>query len=173
MRFAREFVLLDPQQHDVKRFDCGKPDMNVFLSRYADKNKKLGLSATWVLVTQPCQDDTKKALIGAYYTLALSTVSREQIPSDKKLPAYPVPVVLLARLAVNRLFQKQGLGEKTLISALRQSVCLTDKGLPTLGVVLDVLDNDALGFYQRFDTFQTFTDDPMRLFIPMNVLRKL
>jgi hypothetical protein len=71
------------------------------------------------------------------------------------------------------LFQKQGLGEKTLISALRQGVCLTDKGLPTLGVVLDVLDNDALGFYQRFDTFQTFTDDPMRLFIPMNVLRKL
>ena len=46
MRFAQQFALLDPQQHDVKRFDCGKPDMNVFLSRYADKNKKLGLSAT-------------------------------------------------------------------------------------------------------------------------------
>jgi hypothetical protein len=44
-------------------------------------------------------------------------------------------VVLLARLAVNRSVQKQGLGEKTLVSALRQSVCLTDKGLPALGVI--------------------------------------
>ncbi len=173
MTFARQFVLLDPQQHDVKSFDCGKPDMNVFLSRYADKNKKLGLSATWILAKQQPQEDTKKALIGAYYTLASTTVSREQIPTDKNLPAYPVPVVLLARLAVNRCFQKQGLGEKTLVSALRQSVYLTDKGLPALGVVLDVLDNDALSFYQQFEVFQTFTDDPMRLFVSMNVLRKL
>jgi hypothetical protein len=173
MTFASQFVLLDLQQHDVKSFDCGKPDMNVFLSRYADKNKKLGLSATWVLATQQPQDDTKKAVIGAYYTLASSTVSREQIPADKHLPAYPVPVVLLARLAVNRGFQKQGLGEKTLVSALRQSVSLTDKGLPALGVILDVLDNDALRFYQQFDIFQPFTDDPMRLFVSMNVLRKL
>ncbi len=173
MTFASQFVLLDLQQHDVKTFDCGKPDMNVFLSRYADKNKKLGFSATWVLVTQQQQDDTKKALIGAYYTLASTTVSREQIPADKNLPAYPVPVVLLARLAVNSGFQKQGLGEKTLVSALRKSVCLTDKGLPALGVILDVLDNDALRFYQQFDVFQSFTDDPMRLFVSINILKKL
>lgn len=173
MIFANQFVMLDPQQHDVKAFDCLKPDMNLFLSRYADKNKKLGLSATWVLVTQQTQDDTKKAVIGAYYTLASTTVSREQIPIDRNLPAYPVPVVLLARLAVNGCFQNQGLGEKTLVSALRQSVCLTDKGLPALGVVLDVLDNQALGFYQRFEVFHPFTNNPMRLFVPMTVLRKI
>jgi hypothetical protein len=172
--FASQFVLLDPQQHDVKSFDCGnKPDMNLFLSRYADKNKKLGLSATWVLTKQHAQDDDKKAMIGTYYTLASTMVSREHIPANKNLPAYPVPVVLLARLAVDRYFQKQGLGEKTLVSALRQSVCLTDKGLPALGVILDVIDNDALGFYQKFEVFQPFTDDPMRLFVPMNVLRNI
>ena len=93
--------------------------------------------------------------------------------NHKNLPAYPVPVVLLARLAVNHCFQNQGLGEKTLVSALRQSVCLTDKGLPALGVVLDVLDNQALGFFQRFEVFHSFTNDPMRLFVPMNVLRKI
>lgn len=172
MAFAQCVVLLDPQQHDVKQFDCGKSDMNVFLSRYADKNRKLGLSATWVL-TEHTEDNANKALIATYYTLASSTVSREQLPTDKALPAYPVPVVLLARLAVNRCFQKQGLGEKTLISALRQSVHLTDKGLPALGVVLDVLDQDALGFYQQFEVFQPFTDSPMRLFVPMHVIRKL
>lgn len=173
MTFASQFLLLEQQQHDVKSFDCGKPDMNQFLSRYADKNRKLGLSATWVLTTQQPQDNIEKATIAAYYTLASTTVSREQIPTDKNLPAYPVPVVLLARLAVNRCFQKQGLGEKTLVSALRQSVTLTDKGLPALGVVLDVLDNDALGFYQKFEVFQPFTHEPMRLFVPMNLLRKI
>ena len=172
MVFAQCVVLLDLQQQDVKQFDCGKLDMNVFLSRYADKNRKLGLSATWVLTAQT-ESDAKKSLIAAYYTLASSTVSREQIPTDKKLPAYPVPIVLLARLAVNRCFQKQGLGEKTLISALRQSVNLTNKGLPALGVVLDVLDKDALNFYQQFEVFQELTDNPMRLFIPMSIIKTL
>ncbi|POZ53100.1 GNAT family N-acetyltransferase [Methylovulum psychrotolerans] len=171
MAFASQFVLLNPQQHEVKSFDCGKPDMNVFLSRYADKNRKLGLSATWILTTQCPQDNLNKTAIGAYYTLASTAVSREQLPTDKNLPAYPVPVVLLARLAVNRCFQKQGLGEKTLVSALRQSVYLTDKGLPALGVVLDVLDGDALGFYQAFGMFRPFTDQPMRLFVPMEAIR--
>jgi hypothetical protein len=170
---AGQFVLLDAKQHDCKKFDCGKPEMNLFLSRYAVKNRKLGLSSTWILPEKQLQDKFKKASIEAYYTLASATVSREKIPIENKLPAYPVPVVLLARLAVNCCFQKQGLGEKTLVSALRQCVYLTDKGLPALGVVLDVLDHDALGFYQRFDIFQTFTDDPMRLFVPMHVLRQI
>ena len=172
MTFNQQFVLLDTKQHDLKSFDCGKSEMNLFLSRYADKNRKLGLSSTWVLVEE-AEEDKGKSTIGAYYTLASSTVIRDQIPSTKKLPAYPVPVVLLARLAVNNRFQKQGLGEKTLVSALRQSVFLTDKGLPALGVVLDVLDNDALGFYQKFEVFQSFTNDPMRLFVPMNVIRQI
>lgn len=173
MALAEQFVLLDPKQHDVTRFDCGKTEMNEFLSRYAHQNRKLGLSSTWVLPENLPQDEVKKAHIGAYYTLASTTVSREQIPTDKRLPAYPVPVVLLARLAVNDRFQKQGLGEKTLVSALRQCVVLTNRGLPALGVILDVLDNDALGFYQKFDVFQPFTDEPMRLFVPMNVLRQI
>lgn len=172
MAFA-QFVLLDPKQHDVKNFDCGKSEMNLFLNRYADKNRKLGLSSTWVLPGNLPQGEVKKATIGAYYTLASTTVCREQIPTDKKLPAYPVPVVLLARLAVNGRFQKRGLGGKTLVGALRQCVSLTDRGLPALGVILDVLDNDALGFYQRFDVFQPITDEPMRLFVPMNVLRQI
>jgi hypothetical protein len=55
-------------------------------------------------------------------------------------------VVLLARLAVDNQFKGQCLSEKTLITALRKSVELTDIGLPALGIVLDVLDNEALSF---------------------------
>ncbi len=167
------FVLLDSQRHDVKNFDCGKPDMNQFLSRYADKNRKLGISSTWVLSEKQPLETVSKAIIKAYYTLAFSTVARERIPSDKSLPAYPVPVILLARLAVSCAFQKQNLGAKTLVTALRQCVVLTDNSLPVLGVVIDVLDNEALSFYQKFKLFQPFTDNPMRLFVPTNALRQI
>ena len=101
------------------------------------------------------------------------TVTREQIPTDERLPGYPVPVVLLARLAVDQRFQGQRVGEKSLVSALRHSVILTERGLPAMGVILDVLDEDALAFYQKFDLFQPFTDDPMRLFVPMRVVGQI
>ena len=170
MAFLQEFVLVDKTQHDLKRFSCGKPEMDTFLARFAVKNMKLGLSSTWVL---PVDDAAKKSQIAAYYSLASSTVSRESIPTNKRLPGYPVSVVLLARLAVDQQFTKQRLGEKTLITALRKAVELTTTGLPAIGLILDVLDEDALRFYQHYDMFEPFTDDPMRLFVPMNILKKI
>jgi GNAT superfamily N-acetyltransferase len=166
------FVAVDSSVHHLKAFDCGKSKMNNYLARYAEKNQKLGLSATWVLPVIE-SDQNLKAKIACYYSLASTTVTRAQIPADKKLPGYPVPVVLLARLAVDKGYQKQGLGEKTLISALRQCVILTDKGLPAYGLILDILDDEALGFYQQFEIFKPFTNDPMRLFVGMNVLKKI
>jgi len=173
MSFAAQFELLDPKLHANKVFDCGNDEMNQFLKRYADKNRKLGLSSTWVLPEQYGDGSEQKMKLGSYYTLASSTVTREEIPHDKKLPAYPVPVVLLARIAVDKHYQKQGLGKKTLITALRKAAELTEKGLPALGVVLDVLDSDALSFYQTFDDFQPFDNNPMRLFISMKVINQL
>jgi hypothetical protein len=166
------FAPLDAKQHNVKTFDCGKPEMNQFLSQFAAKNALLGLSSTWVLIEGPLTSAGKNSIV-AYYTLASTTVTREDIPAESKLPGYPVPVVLLARLAVDHKRQGQRIGEKTLISALRQSVTLTDRGLPALGLILDVLDEDALAFYKKFDLFQPFMDDPMRLFAPMRVLRQI
>lgn len=116
---------------------------------------------------------TPKSPIAAYYTLAASTVTRQEIPNTNSLPRYPVPVALLARLAVDVNFQGQRLGEKALIYALRHTVRLCNEGLPALGLVLNVLDEDALAFYQHFAFFHPFTDDPMRLFVPMSALRKI
>jgi hypothetical protein len=50
---------------------------------------------------------------------------------------------------------------------------LTEAGLPALGVILDVLDEDALRFYQHYELFESFTDDPMRLFVSMHVLKQM
>ena len=172
MAFQQEFVALNPSHFDVKAFDCGKPDMNTYLARFAFKNMGLKLSMTWVLPGDDMAPGMKTP-VAAYYTLASCTVTKDKIPRDDRLPGYPVPVVLLARLAVDRRFHGQRLGEKTLVSALRHSVTLTERGLPAMGLILDVLDEDALAFYQRFDLFKPFTDDPMRLFVPMKVVAQI
>jgi ribosomal protein S18 acetylase RimI-like enzyme len=172
LAIQQEFVALNPTQFDLKAFDCGKPDMNQYLARFAAKNMGLKLSMTWVLPGEEMVAG-QKTPIAAYYTLASCTVTRAEIPTDKRLPGYPVPVVLLARLAVDHHFQRQRLGEKTLVAALRRSIILTERGLPAMGLILDVLDEDALAFYQRFDLFQPFTDDPMRLFLPMNIAAQI
>ncbi len=164
-------MLADHKKHDLKNFDCNKPEMNRFLSRFAIKNEKLGLCKTWVLeVNAPLK---LKKTIAAYFTLAYSSVSRDEISTEKNLPGYPVPMVLLARLAIDKNYQGQHLGEKTLITALRKSVELADKGLPVVGLILDVLDKNVLNFYQKYEIFIPFTNDPMRLFVPMQVLRQL
>jgi len=147
--------------------------MNQYLARFAIRNMESGLNKTWVL---PIINDRKpddKTNIAAYFTLSTSTVMRKEIPTDKKLPGHPVSVVLLARLAVDLKNAKQGLGEKTLITALRKTAELTNAGLPAHCLVLDVLDEDALGFYQKFDMFIPFTNDPMRLFVSMHTLKAI
>ncbi len=171
MTFCQSFVPADKTKYLIKTFDCGKPEMNLFLSRFAIKQAKLGLSRTLVLPVDELVANKKP--IAAYYSLAASTIYRQDIPSAQSLPRYPVPVALLARLAVDVNYQGNRLGEKSLIYALRHVVRLCDEGLPAYGLVLDVLDDDALKFYQRFNFFRIFTNDPMRLFVPMNVLRKI
>jgi hypothetical protein len=92
------FVTLDGGLHDLKGFDCGKPSMNEFIARYAAKHSLLGLSRTYVL--SEVSSAPKKPIV-AYLTLASSTLVREVIPEKKSLPAYPIPVVILARLAIS------------------------------------------------------------------------
>jgi GNAT superfamily N-acetyltransferase len=171
LALAQAFVFADRVAHNLKAFDCGKPEMNKFLAQSAVKHMQLGLSYTWVLANE----GQEKAAVAAYYTLASATVSRDKIPFGRSLPRYQLPVVLLARLAVDKQYQGRKIGDKTLITALRKSVELTriDRGLPALGLVLDVLDDDALGFYQKYEMFEPFTDDPMRLFASMHVLAQI
>ncbi len=145
--------------------------MNEFLTRYATKHSKLGLSRTWVLAEA---SDSPRRHVAAYYTLAASTVTRADIPAaQSRLPTYPIPTIMLARLAVDNRYQGSGLGAKTLVDALRQAASLSKAGLPAYGLTLDVLDDQALEFYQHFELFEPFTDDPMRLFVPMKTLEQV
>ncbi len=171
MEFSQSFAAINRAEHRLKEFDCGKPGMNQFIQQFACKHSKLGLSRTMVLPVANLEGD--KRLIAACFTLAIATVQGKSLPVKKSLPKYPTPVALLARLAVDLKYQNKRLGEKSLISALRHAARLCDEGLPAYGLILDVLDKDALSFYQRYDIFHQLSDDPMRLFAPMSVLRKI
>lgn len=169
-----EFLPLDPSAINVKSFDCGRDAINTYLRRYAAKNMALNLNRTFVL-PYASEESSEKPHVAAYYTLAHQTLVREELPDPSRLPRYPVPVILLAQLGIDRRFHRQGLGAKTLVHALRHAyqIVSNPNGIPALGIVLDVLDQEALAFYQSFDFFLPLTDNPMKLFVPMASLETL
>lgn len=169
-----DFLPLNPKTADVKSFDCGKDAINTYLHRYAAKNMALNLNRTFIL-SYMREESSNKSHVAAYYTLAYQTLMREELPDPTRLPRYPVPVILLAQLGIDQRFQRQGLGAKTLVHALRQSykIACNPLGIPATGVVLDVLDQDALFFYQSFHFFLPLTDNPLKLFVPIASLENL
>lgn len=170
------FVTANKSQQALSDFDCGKEVMNTFISRFACKHMGMGLSTTSVLPDTPegmIPGNGNHAPIAAYFTIVQHTVDAASIPEEKSLPKYPVPVALLARLAVDVKYQKQGLGGKTLITALKRACELCDLGLPAYGLVLDVLDEEAMSFYTSYGIFTPLTNNPNRLFVSMKTIRQI
>ncbi|MGK7882277.1 MAG: GNAT family N-acetyltransferase [Crocosphaera sp.] len=94
------------KHHDRTGFDCGENALNQFLQRTARQHIQKGLSRTFVLV-----DTEQPSLIIGFFTLTLCEVQVDNLPPRwaKKYPDV-VPGVKLARLAVSKEFQKQGIG---------------------------------------------------------------
>lgn len=107
-----------------------------------------------------------------YYTLVTRTVERAIVPS-KGLPQGPRGVVLLGRLAVDRSYQRQGIGRLMLMRALRQ----TEEASRVMGIyaiALDAVDDSAREWYLGLGWgFQVLLDDPRHLFLPVVVIRRL
>ena len=126
-------------------------------------------SATWA-ARMSRLSQVLGAVVG-YYTLASGAIAPQGLPAKqaKKLPRHAVPVVLLARLAVDQGFQGKGLGGFLLRDALNRSLDLSEK-LGIHAVIVDAIDAEAKTFYERFG-FLALTDDQMRLFLPLSTIR--
>ena len=146
------------EKHDRASFDCGEPSLNEYLQRFARQNAALFLGRTYVLVV-PGQ-----IRIEGYYTVSSGSVAREDMP-EKRLPRYPVSVVLIGRLAVDRQAQGQGFGEFLLLDALKRSAQLAQH-LGIYAVVVDALNEPARNFYRKYGFTET-AGDPMRLYLPL------
>jgi len=125
------------RSHDRSGFSCGKPPLNEFLRTLVSQYEKRNLGRTYVAVLP---GDTK---VCGYYTLASGGIAFQ------KLPRHPVPVVILARLAVARDAQKKGLGDALLLDALRRGVQLADQ-LGIHAVEVDAIDQQARKFYEKY-----------------------
>ncbi len=170
MRPSTVFVELDKKIHNRKSFDCGNEALNVFLIRFAARHREAGISLTMVLPAQENEAD-----ICAYYTLSHTEIERKtlSVPFAKKLPHYPIPVLLLAQLAVDHTLQGQGLGKLTLIRALRHCYEI-NAHLPSYAVVLDLIGEGVQHFYVQYG-FQSLEvrKGRTRLFLPMKTVEAL
>lgn len=153
-------------KHEVDGFDCGKEPLDVFLKRHALVNQKAGSASTYVV----CWG--KRQVVG-YYSLAVGAVEGGVAPERvrKGLARHPIPVMLLARLAVDRTAQGKGLGKALLKDALMRTVQAADiAGIRAL--LVHAKDNEARAWYMAFD-FEPSPTDPYHLFLLMKDLRAL
>jgi GNAT superfamily N-acetyltransferase len=170
---AEHFVELDKALHDRGSFDCGADELNEFIQQFAVRHREAGISKTMVLPER--ERSESKQRICAFYTLSHTEIERKTLPETlaKKLPRYPVPVMLIAQLAIHKDAQGQGLGKVTLVCALRH--CLEiDAHLPSYAVVVDALDDGVQAFYEQYG-FTTLDrhNGRIRLYLPMKTVEKL
>lgn len=150
----------------VAAFDCGSEDLNGFLDRFAVQSQKSQSARTYVTVADSGE-------VPGYYTLAFGSVEHGDAPerTKKGLAKHPVPVLVLARLAVARKFHGQGLGKNLLRDALLRTLQASDiAGLRA--VVVHAKDDGARRFYERY-RFEPFPGDPLKLALLLKDLRSV
>jgi GNAT superfamily N-acetyltransferase len=161
---GRQVEKLRPD-HAIEGFDCGREELNRYLLRYAWANQQAGAAQTYVGLAGD-------AVVG-YYTLAVGQVTRKEAPEriNKGLARHPVPIMLLARLAVDGRSQGQGLGKALLRDAMQRTVQAADiAGIRAFAV--HAKDEEARAFYQKFDFIPSPTD-AMHLFVLLKDVRRI
>jgi len=140
-------------EHQVDSFDCGKEPLNNYLRRFALANTAAGIARTYV-TTRPGE----QSAIG-YYSLAAGSVEKAQLPERiaKGVPNHPIPVVLLARLAVDQRFHNHGIGKGLLRDALERTLSAANV-IGVRAVLVHAKDDDAAAFYAKFGFTRSPTD---------------
>jgi len=108
------------EQDEVEHFDCGDEPLNNYLKRHAWSNQVKSL----IGVTYVAADESAPRLVVGYFTLATAGVPRDAFPKKqvRGLPPYDLPLILLARLAVDRRLSGKGLGRALISEAFKISL---------------------------------------------------
>ena len=161
---TRRIEKLQPH-HAVEAFDCGHEVLKRFLQKHAVQNQFSGGSQTYVGLVDN--------IVVGYYALAVGSVEQDNAPErvKKGLAKHSIPIMLLARLAVDLHWQKQGVGAALLKDATLRTLQAADiAGIRAL--VVHAKDNVAKKFYERFD-FLPSPSDALHLFILLKDVRKI
>ncbi len=144
------------REHSLEDFDSGNDALNRFLIRYALVNQQAGASQTYVA--------SANSEIAGYYTLVVGSMEYDGAPErlKKGLARHPVPVMLLARLAIAARWQGKGLGSGLLKDAMLRTLQAAEiAGIRAF--MVHAKDDAAKAFYERFD-FIPSPSDPYHLF---------
>jgi GNAT superfamily N-acetyltransferase len=144
-------------KHDCNAFDCGEPLLNDWLKRRALVNQSSGASRTFVAV-----DDRQRVM--GYYALAAGAVAhRESTGAIRRNMPDPVPVMVLARLAVDRSAQGKQLGGALLKDAVLRTLSVSENA-GVRALLVHALHDHAKAFYRHYG-FEESPADPMTLML--------
>jgi GNAT superfamily N-acetyltransferase len=151
--------------HAVEAFDCGAEPLNTFLKRFALSNQSAGAAQTYVA--------TNGERVIGYYSLSAASVEYAEAPERlrKGLARHPIPVILLARLAVDHTWQGKGLGAALLLDALRRTLSAADV-VGMRAIMVHAKDEAARRFYEHFD-FDPSPVDPLHMFLLLKEVARL
>jgi GNAT superfamily N-acetyltransferase len=156
----KTFPVINTSAIQRKQFDCGIHDLNDFFKRHSELNHLKGFGRTFVLA--------KDNVIIGYYTVSMSntleftSVAKEDIGP---LPGYPIPIGLLAKLAVSKHYQRKGWGKWLLIDAINR-ISNAAKDVGAYAVVVDAKNQNAKNFYIQYG-FIPFPSKPMSLYMSL------
>lgn len=146
-------------EHKTDCFDCGKAELNRFLSRFAFVNQRANTAQTYVVC--------RARVVVGYYSLTVGQADHQNAPAriSKGIARHPIPLMILARLAIDTQEQGKGLGAALLKDALFRCAAAADiAGIRALFV--HAKDEEASRFYQHFN-FRPSPTDPHHLFLLM------
>lgn len=160
----------DPERltpdHVLEGFDCGRASLNLWLTRHAHQAGVAGSARTYVIV------DSQQGRVVGYHALTVAGVEHEAATPRviKGMPQYPIPVVLLARLAVDLSVAGRGLGAWLLRDATLRTLTASE----TVGVramLVHAIDEEARAFYLRHG-LEPSQSDPLHLMILVKDIAK-
>jgi ribosomal protein S18 acetylase RimI-like enzyme len=156
----------DPVAHEVADFACGKESLDRWLHRYAGQGERLDSTRTFVAT------DALGAVRG-YYTLVAGQLEHAEANETVRKGLsrhFPIPVAILARLAVDECSQRQGLGASLLNDALTR-ICRAAQEVAVRAVVVHAINDAAVGFYERFG-FRGLSEAPRSLMVTLAELKE-
>jgi GNAT superfamily N-acetyltransferase len=148
--------------HQIDTFDCGEPVLDEWLRRRARANQAAGASRTYVVC------EAKRVV--AYYALASGAIAQAGVPGRfrRNMPD-PIPVAVLARLAVDRNYQGRGLGQALFRDAARR-VANAAETIGIRGIVVHAISEEARKFYIALG-FDPCPAEAMTLVVTLRDLR--
>ena len=130
--------------HHLDLFDCGKPALNEWLIRHARQAQGSGSAKTFVIT-----NDSQRVI--GYFSLTVGQIDTFDAPDRirKGMGRYPIPVVILARLAVTKDHQGRGIGVGLLQDAIQRSLLIAEQA-GIRAMLTHPIDAEAGRFYKRF-----------------------